>query len=99
LVLAFCLQTVNQKKLEKAEQKIREKQEKRAQQETMTKAPQCVFDRYSHRQLLFFLIRYQPNSASASQQSSRRDNKMESSGTNKSYDIRIENFDVSFGDK
>lgn len=39
------------------------------------------------------------NTASASQQSSRRDNKMESSGTNKSYDIRIENFDVAFGEK
>ncbi|ELT88565.1 hypothetical protein CAPTEDRAFT_166316 [Capitella teleta] len=59
--------------LQKAEQKIKEKQEKRSKQD------------------------FKP--AFASQQSSRRDNKMESSGSYKSNDIRIENFDVSFGEK
>ncbi|KAK2148716.1 hypothetical protein LSH36_486g02016 [Paralvinella palmiformis] len=39
------------------------------------------------------------NEASASQQSNRKFDKMESAGTNKSYDIRIENFDISFGEK
>ena len=39
------------------------------------------------------------NTASASQQVNRKENKQEASGTNKTYDIRIENFDISFGEK
>uniref|UniRef100_A0A452TIN9 ATP binding cassette subfamily F member 3 n=1 Tax=Ursus maritimus TaxID=29073 RepID=A0A452TIN9_URSMA len=35
--------------------------------------------------------------ASASQAGSRKESRLESSGKNKSYDVRIENFDVSFG--
>lgn len=38
-------------------------------------------------------------SASASQVISKKDNKLESKGTNRAMDIRIENFDVSFGEK
>jgi len=38
-------------------------------------------------------------SASASQVISKKDNKLETKGTNRSMDIRIENFDVSFGEK
>lgn len=37
--------------------------------------------------------------ASASQVISNKDKKLESKGTNRSMDIRIENFDVSFGEK
>uniref|UniRef100_A0A336K328 ATP-binding cassette sub-family F member 3 n=1 Tax=Culicoides sonorensis TaxID=179676 RepID=A0A336K328_CULSO len=37
--------------------------------------------------------------ASASQVISKKDNKLESKGNNRSMDIRIENFDVSFGEK
>ncbi|ESO83643.1 hypothetical protein LOTGIDRAFT_133119 [Lottia gigantea] len=37
--------------------------------------------------------------ASASQQINRRDAKMDASGTNKSLDIKIENFDVAFGER
>lgn len=40
-----------------------------------------------------------PELATASQQSSRKFNKLEAGGANKSYDIRIENFDIAFGDK
>lgn len=36
---------------------------------------------------------------SASQQISRRDMKFDSSGVNRSYDIKIENFDIAFGDR
>jgi len=36
---------------------------------------------------------------SASQQVNRKDTRLEASGQNKSYDIHIENFDVSYGDK
>ena len=39
------------------------------------------------------------NTASASQQGNRREAKMEASGTNKTYDIRLENFDISYADK
>jgi len=35
---------------------------------------------------------------SASQQVNRKDTRLEASGQNKSYDIRIENFDVSYGE-
>lgn len=37
--------------------------------------------------------------ASASQASSKKETRMESSGKNKSYDVHIENFDVSFGER
>jgi ATP-binding cassette subfamily F protein 3 len=36
---------------------------------------------------------------SASQQVSRKDNRVEAAGLNKSYDIHIENFDVSYGNR
>ena len=39
------------------------------------------------------------STASASQQSNRKESKMEASGTNKSSDIRISDFDISFGEK
>ena len=39
------------------------------------------------------------DNASASQQANRKETKMEAAGTNKSYDIRIEDFDVAYGDK
>ncbi|XP_052760635.1 ATP-binding cassette sub-family F member 3-like [Mya arenaria] len=35
----------------------------------------------------------------ASQQTSRRDEKFDKSGANKSYDIKIEDFDIAFGDR
>uniref|UniRef100_A0A8C7U1H6 ATP-binding cassette sub-family F member 3 n=1 Tax=Oncorhynchus mykiss TaxID=8022 RepID=A0A8C7U1H6_ONCMY len=37
--------------------------------------------------------------ASASQASSKKDSRVDLSGKNRSYDIRIENFDVSFGER
>ncbi|XP_033894293.2 ATP-binding cassette sub-family F member 3-like [Acipenser ruthenus] len=37
--------------------------------------------------------------ASASQASNRKDTRIETSGKNKTYDIRIENFDVSYGER
>lgn len=37
--------------------------------------------------------------ASASQASSKKETRLETSGKNKSYDVRIENFDVSFGER
>ncbi|KAH9504419.1 ATP-binding cassette sub- F member 3 [Bulinus truncatus] len=40
-----------------------------------------------------------PELASASQQINKRDAKLDTSGMNKSYDIKLENIDVSYGDK
>lgn len=37
--------------------------------------------------------------ATAVQASSKKDSKMELKGSNKSMDIKIENFDIAFGDK
>ena len=37
--------------------------------------------------------------ASASQQGDRKEARMDIAGTNKSKDIRIENFDIAFGEK
>lgn len=37
--------------------------------------------------------------ASASQASSKKDSRVDQSGKSRSYDIRIENFDVSFGER
>lgn len=41
----------------------------------------------------------QMSSASASQVTSKKEAKLEAKGNNRSQDIRIENFDVSFGDR
>lgn len=72
---------VDAKKLEKAQQKLQQKQEKRdGVKGGGTSIPVL-------------------QSASASQVISKKDNKMESKGTSRSMDIKIENFDVSFGEK
>lgn len=47
---------------------------------------------------IFFVCR-QIDNASASQSSNKRENKLEASGSNKSRDIRIENFDVSYAER
>ncbi|XP_013413453.1 ATP-binding cassette sub-family F member 3-like [Lingula anatina] len=73
---------VDQKKLEKAEAKLKQKQEKRSDQESV---PRVI----SSDDLL--------QAASASQQTNRKDVKFDSSGANRSYDIRIDNFDISYG--
>ncbi|XP_075058521.1 ATP-binding cassette sub-family F member 3 [Mixophyes fleayi] len=74
--------TVNVKKLEKAEAKLKSKQEKRSERDSQKVGGNVVMEE-----------------ASASQAASKKENRIESSGKNKSYDIRIENFDVSFGER
>ncbi|XP_069328947.1 ATP-binding cassette sub-family F member 3 isoform X3 [Eulemur rufifrons] len=74
--------TVNAKKLEKAEARLKAKQEKRSEKDTLKTSNPLVLEE-----------------ASASQAGSRKESRLESSGKNKSYDVRIENFDVSFGDR
>lgn len=72
---------VDQKKLEKAEAKLKQKQEKR---EGLDKVPTNVII---------------ANEASASQAINKKDVKMENKGSCRLKDIRIENFDVAFGNK
>ncbi|XP_056421589.1 ATP-binding cassette sub-family F member 3 [Hyla sarda] len=74
--------TVDVRKLEKAEAKLKAKQEKRSERDTQKTGGNVVMEE-----------------ASASQAASKKDNRIESSGKNKSYDVRIDNFDVSFGER
>ncbi|XP_068945423.1 ATP-binding cassette sub-family F member 3 isoform X1 [Petaurus breviceps papuanus] len=74
--------TVNAKKLEKAEARLKAKQEKRSEKDTLRTAGPPVLEE-----------------ASASQAGSKKESRLESSGKNRSYDVRIENFDVSFGER
>lgn len=72
------------KKLAKATAKLQLKQEKR--DSFVRSAPATVAPT-------------QTSSATASQVTSKKEAKMEAKGCNRSQDIRIENFDVSFGDR
>lgn len=78
------MQKVDPKKLAKATAKLQQKQEKR----DLTGRVVPVNSTTS-----------QISSASASQVTSKKEAKMEAKGCNRSQDIRIENFDVSFGDR
>uniref|UniRef100_A0A0V0G5K9 ATP-binding cassette sub-family F member 3 n=1 Tax=Triatoma dimidiata TaxID=72491 RepID=A0A0V0G5K9_TRIDM len=74
---------VDAKKLEKAEQKLQQKLEKRMEGNVGNKTAPPV----------------KLQSATASQVTSKKESKMEAKGVNRGHDIRIENFDVSFGDR
>lgn len=72
---------VDSKKLEKAQQKLQQKHDKRSDAPKIVAGP----------------VKLQ--TASASQVVSKKENQMEAKGSNRSMDIRIENFDVSYGNK
>lgn len=72
---------VDSKKLEKAEQKLQQKQDKRLE------APKPI------------QLPVQLQTASASQVMNKKDTMLEAKGQSRSMDIRIENFDVSYGNK
>lgn len=74
--------TVDAKKLEKAEAKLKAKHERRNERDSQKTTSPLVLEE-----------------ASASQASSKKENRVDMSGKNRSYDIRIENFDVSFGER
>lgn len=76
------------KKLEKAEAKLQQKQEKRIVNEQGSAARVNTANNAAE------------SSASASQMMSRKDSRMDTKGgINKTQDIRIENFDVAYGDR
>ncbi|KRT84285.1 ABC transporter ATP-binding protein, partial [Oryctes borbonicus] len=72
---------VDARKLEKAQAKLQEKQEKRSKDHTKTPVPPKL------------------ESATASQVTSKKESKMEAKGNNRTQDIRIENFDIAYGDR
>ncbi|ETE60142.1 hypothetical protein L345_14119, partial [Ophiophagus hannah] len=73
---------VNARKLEKAEARLKAKQSKKQERDSVKSGSPLVLEE-----------------ASASQAASKKENRLEMSGKNKSYDVRIENFDVSFGER
>lgn len=74
------------KKLEKAEAKLQQKQEKRSGDTANAPRPNVVNN--------------SENAASASQMTSKKDSRMETKGGgNRTQDVRIENFDVAYGDR
>uniref|UniRef100_A0A2D4NYH7 Uncharacterized protein n=1 Tax=Micrurus surinamensis TaxID=129470 RepID=A0A2D4NYH7_MICSU len=73
---------VNARKLEKAEARLKAKQCKKQERDSVKSGSPLVLEE-----------------ASASQAASKKENRLEMSGKNKSYDVRIENFDVSFGER
>ncbi|EFN80092.1 ATP-binding cassette sub-family F member 3 isoform X1 [Harpegnathos saltator] len=79
---------VDAKKLEKAEAKLQQKQEKRIVNEQGSASRINTANNVTE------------SSASASQMTSKKDSRMETKGgVNKTQDIRIENFDVAYGDR
>uniref|UniRef100_A0A670Z2I5 ATP binding cassette subfamily F member 3 n=1 Tax=Pseudonaja textilis TaxID=8673 RepID=A0A670Z2I5_PSETE len=72
----------NSGKLEKAEARLKAKQCKKQERDSVKSGSPLVLEE-----------------ASASQAASKKENRLEMSGKNKSYDVRIENFDVSFGER
>ncbi|ENN72448.1 hypothetical protein YQE_10916, partial [Dendroctonus ponderosae] len=71
---------VDARKLEKAQAKLQEKQEKRGKEVKMVVAPKL-------------------QTATASQVINKKESKLEAKGTNRAQDIRIENFDIAYGDR
>ncbi|OWR44815.1 putative ATP-dependent transporter [Danaus plexippus plexippus] len=71
---------VDAKKLEKAEAKLQQKQQKQKDAKLPVSAPVL-------------------QTATASQVTSKKDSKLEAKGTNRTQDIRIENFDIAYGDR
>ncbi|MEQ2165678.1 hypothetical protein GOODEAATRI_019607, partial [Goodea atripinnis] len=82
LSLFISLQTVDARKLEKAEAKLKAKNERRNERDSQKASGPLVLEE-----------------ASASQASNKKDSRADQSGKNRSYDIRIENFDISFGER
>uniref|UniRef100_A0A8C5AH52 ABC transporter domain-containing protein n=1 Tax=Gadus morhua TaxID=8049 RepID=A0A8C5AH52_GADMO len=78
----LLIDTVDAKKLEKAEAKLKQKHVRRNDKDGQKTTTPLVLEE-----------------ASASQASNKKDTRIDLSGRNRSYDIRIENFDVSFGER
>lgn len=78
---------MDKKKLEKAQAKLQQKQDKRTEQVIKGVGTMSVVN--SNKM----------DGATASQVTSKKEAKMEAKGNNRAQDIRIENFDVAYGDR
>lgn len=77
---------MDKKKLEKAQAKLQQKQDKRTEQVVKGVSSMSVSNN-------------KMDGATASQVTSKKEAKMEAKGNNRAQDIRIENFDVAYGDR
>lgn len=77
---------MDKKKLEKAQAKLQQKQDKRTEQVIKAVGTMSV-------------VNNKNDGATASQVTSKKEAKMEAKGSNRAQDIRIENFDVAYGDR
>lgn len=77
---------VDKKKLEKAQAKLQQKQDKRTEQVIKGIGTLSVASN-------------KMDGATASQVTSKKEAKLEAKGNNRAQDIRIENFDVAYGDR
>lgn len=78
---------MDKKKLEKAQAKLQQKHDKRTEQ--VIKGVGTMSVASSKMQ----------DAATASQVTSKKEAKLEAKGNNRAQDIRIENFDVAYGDR
>jgi len=77
---------VDKKKLEKAQAKLQQKQDKRTEQVVRGVGTMSVANS-------------KMDAATASQVTSKKEAKLEAKGNNRATDIRIENFDVAYGER
>ncbi|XP_060862392.1 ATP-binding cassette sub-family F member 3 [Metopolophium dirhodum] len=77
---------VDKKKLEKAQAKLQQKQDKRTEQVVRGVGTMSV-------------VNSKMDAATASQVTSKKEAKLEAKGNNRATDIRIENFDVAYGER
>lgn len=77
---------MDKKKLEKAQAKLQQKQDKRTEQVVKGIGTLSV-------------VNSKMDAATASQVTSKKEAKLEAKGNNRATDIRIENFDVAYGER
>lgn len=77
---------MDKKKLEKAQAKLQQKHDKRTEQVIKAVGTMSV-------------VSNKNDNATASQVTSKKEAKLEAKGNNRAQDIRIENFDVAYGDR
>lgn len=77
---------MDKKKLEKAQAKLQQKHDKRTEQVVKGVGTISVSNN-------------KMDGATASQVTSKKEAKLEAKGTNRAQDIRIENFDVAYGER
>lgn len=83
--------------MEKAQAKLQEKQEKRSKDTKVIVAPKLETATAS--QVKLFTVNNKKYRWISFKVTSKKESKLEAKGMNKTQDIRIENFDIAYGDK